>query len=551
MDAKLKQELDAILYLMLENQAPESLIQRLNGLLEDPEVLDYATHFYLISAALRKSSVLFSASFEPQQEIDEQFSLLQLFAEEERIAPTIEIPVEKAEPEAAAEIRPAQKNSGSKTSLYLLITSMAALILFFASIRFIPNKEQVAVLAEAVQAKWAGSGEGMAIQDPFYNTDAPRVLKSGTIEIEFNYGARVVVEGPAEFSCKSDNMIHLHYGRIFSRVPRQATGFTVSTDEARIVDLGTEFGVQAGVDGTVELHVTHGRTSLITGDEKKKNILEVLAGHARQICDQGRTVTEIALDTSFAQKIDTKTGLIWTGSKVVNLADIVGGGNGFGTGTREQGIDPLTDAYATFDPASDAHPTASNAYRRFEANPFIDGVFVPNGAKRPQVVSSTGKVFADCPASSSRYYAMILNGTTQTFGGGGPGLSLDGTAYGTSENPAVFMHTNQGITFDLAAIRNALHGTSIVRFESVCGISQTAPTDYGMANLYVLVDGQVRFVRTDMQKGQSCAIHLALSDQDRFLTLVTVESGDKKVPAGYNSEHGDWCLFGRPVLRLE
>ena len=95
------------------------------------------------------------------------------------------------------------------------IGQIAAFFLFLASIQLIPNKEAVAILADAVNPKWQKGTDALFIGDSFFNTDDPVVLKSGMIDIEFNYGARVVVEGPAEFACKSDNMIYLEYGRIY------------------------------------------------------------------------------------------------------------------------------------------------------------------------------------------------------------------------------------------------------------------------------------------------------------------------------------------------
>lgn len=554
MDTRQQQEVDMILYLMLEDRATAQQIERLNVLLQqDPEIVDYAMHYYLISAALRKSNIILSASFESPQEADEQVNLLKIFAEEERNAPTIVLPVEKDAEENPVRSLPVRKADNQKTTLFVLAASLAAILLFFASVRLIPNREPVAFLAEAVSPRWHNGSEAINLGDSFYNTDDPKVLKSGTIEIEFNYGARVVIEGPAEFSCKSDNMIHLHYGRIYSRVPKEATGFTVHTDDARIVDLGTEFGVQVNIDGTIELHVTNGKTSLIAGDGREKEIYEVLGGQARQISQQGSTIKAIELkNTSFAQRIDTETGLVWKGRKTVNLADIVGGGNGFDTGVPEQGIDPGTGRYVTLGSHFfNDHPRASNTYKTFEAHPFIDGVFVPNSVDGVQIISGTGLTFPDCPKTNGNYFARIINGTVQTFGGGGPGLVLNGIPYGTPNNPSIFMHTNQGITFDIAAIRKALHGTRIVRFESLCGISQTAATNYGLADMYVLVDGQVRFRQQAIQKGQSCMITIELREEDRFLTLVTATSEGKQVPESYNAEHGDWCLFAEPVLILE
>jgi hypothetical protein len=554
MDSSLRQELDMILYLMLENEASQQQIERLDALLEsDPESLAYAMDYYLITAALRKSNAIPSASFNTQDEIDEQFNLLKVFAEEERIAPTVEIPVEEKEPPQTAAVRPAaSKSDRQKTALWVLVGSMAALFLFFASIKFIPNREPVAMLAEVVEARWQNGEEGLKIQDLFYNTDIPRVLRSGTIEIEFNSGARAVLEGPAEFVCKSDNMISLSYGRLYSRVPRHATGFTVLARDARIVDLGTEFGVQANVDGTLELHVTDGKTSLIAGNKIKRDVYQILAGQARQVSDQGTSIKEIELkDSAFAQKIDTETGLVWKGQKALSLADLTGGGNGFGTGTLEAGIDPGTGKAILFGPELyDMHPVVSNAYRRVEGHPFVDGVFVPNSADRPQVISSQGHIFEDCPKTNGTYYTGIINGTVQEFGWGGPGLKLNGIVYGTANSPAIFIHANQGITFDLQMIRRALQGTPIMRFEAICGISQTAVL-YGMADFYVLVDGQVRFHQGEIQKDQFCDVRVDLNGSDRFLTLVTVASPNKIVPEGLNMEHGDWCLFGNPNLVLE
>jgi hypothetical protein len=195
-------------------------------------------------------------------------------------------------------------------------------------------------------------------------------------------------------------------------------------------------------------------------------------------------------------------------------------------------------------------PESDNRYRTVDWHPFIDGVFVPDRSQGPQVVSSRGDVFEDCPNTNRHYYVSIVNGTNLTFGGGGPGLVLNGIYYGNDESPAIFIHANQGITFDLEAVREAFKGIRIPRFESVGGISATAP-EYGLADLYVLVDGKVRFHQPALQKGQFCRISIPLEPQDRFLTLAAVTHPGKQVPAGYNQEHGDWCLFGAPVLMLE
>lgn len=553
MDAFRREELDLLLYQMLENEASEEQIARLNKLLsEDAEALRYSMDFYWVASALRKSNVIPSASLGTANEIDEQFHLLKVFAEEERIAPSIELPEEEEEP-AAEPVRrtAASRLDRQKAALWVLVASMAALVIFFASVKFLPEREPVAFVAEAIEPRWQNGDEGLKIQDLLYNTDVPRILRSGLIEVEFYSGARAVIEGPAEFVCKSDNMLSLSYGRVYARVPDYASGFTVLANGMRIVDLGTEFGVLANVDCSVELHVTKGRTSLVTG-RGEQDVYSVQAGQARRVRDGGATVEEIALkEVHFAQRIDTKTQMVWKGQRTLNLADMVGGGNGLGTGCLECGIDPANARGMRMDVYYyERFPETDNRYRTVDWHPFIDGVFVPDSSQGPQIVSSRGDVFEECPKTNRHYYVSIVNGTQQTFGGGGPGLMLNGVYYGNAESPAIFIHANQGITFDLESMRQALKGVRILGFESVGGISATAP-EYGLSDLYVLVDGKVRFFQRAVGKGQFCRISVPLDPKDRFLTLAAVVHPGKLVPAGYNEEHGDWCLFGAPVLRLE
>jgi len=132
MDARCREELDLLLYRMLEKEASDQESARLNALLaEDAEALRYAMDFYLVAAALRKSTVIPSASLGSQDEIDEQFHLLKIFAEEERIAPSVELPEEIEEPAAKPVRTQVYRPDRQKTALWVLVASMAALVVFF------------------------------------------------------------------------------------------------------------------------------------------------------------------------------------------------------------------------------------------------------------------------------------------------------------------------------------------------------------------------------------------------------------------------------------
>ena len=121
------------------------------------------------------------------------------------------------------------------------------------------------------------------------------------------------------------------------------------------------------------------------------------------------------------------------------------------------------------------------------------------------------------------------------------------------------MHANQGITFDLDAFRKTVGSLNLVRFVARAGISETVQ-DYPqlsvrdaegritlpMASFFVLVDGAVRFEKIDATPTEAAtAIEVALTAQDRFLTLITTQGGDIM---GINE---DWTLFAEPVLQIE
>lgn len=549
----MKQELDDLLYLILENEATPEQVQRLDMLLEsNPEAQQYAGDFYFVTAALRKTNAIPSASLDTSHEINEQYNLLLELAQEEKTAPVVDIP----QPLQKTQHVHVEKMSVDKTvrkinrvSLAVAISSLAALLILIAYVRTVPPRESVAVLTDSMNAQWQNIPEKIEPGHLFYNTDVPMLLKSGIVEIEFDYGAHVVIEGPCEFVCKADNLIGLDYGRLYARVPPRATGFTVDTKNARIVDLGTEFGVQENIDETTELHVLKGRTTLLAGQTKDKTAFEVMQGQAREVNEKGSSVKEIPVkENAFVQQINSKTGLIRKGQKVVDLADILGGGNGFGTGQKNMGIDPVTGKDTVI---TELNRKADNAYHRAESTPFIDGVFVPNGQTK-QVISSRGHSFLECPVTSGVFYTEISN--SPALIDNAP-IVLGGVNYSQGEDDAIFMHANLGITYDLSAIRSQLADVHVVRFQSTIGICDTSWRPCN-ADFWILVDGQLRYRKEHVkQKGIIDTITIELSENDHFLTLAATDGGD---PASSFFENmpvqgidSDWCLFARPVLVLE
>ena len=85
------------------------------------------------------------------------------------------------------------------------------------------------------------------------------LLQQGVAELQLPHGVVAVVEAPAAMVQVDEQTLRMHYGRALFQVPAEGVGFTVETPRQRIVDLGTEFGIDfAKGEDAVELHVLEG-----------------------------------------------------------------------------------------------------------------------------------------------------------------------------------------------------------------------------------------------------------------------------------------------------
>lgn len=109
-------------------------------------------------------------------------------------------------------------------------------------------------------------------------------LASGVAEFRFDNGVQMVLSGPAEIELQDTMHAWLHSGQVMFRVPPAAIGFTVETAEAAIVDLGTEFGVEAGTQGGSLMQVYEGEVlASVKGDVTEPSQRRVLQGEAVRV----------------------------------------------------------------------------------------------------------------------------------------------------------------------------------------------------------------------------------------------------------------------------
>lgn len=153
-------------------------------------------------------------------------------------------------------------------------------------------------------------------------------LLSGLVEITYETGARVLIEGPADFvvggakeatepaepgtdaqrwsaRMKGEggsppngfNAGYLKHGRLVARVDSlEAHGFTIRTPAAAIEDLGTEFGIKVDERGVTDTHVFEGKVAVHpragAKEPEKQHLLG--AGASVRIELNGELITSIS-----------------------------------------------------------------------------------------------------------------------------------------------------------------------------------------------------------------------------------------------------------------
>lgn len=189
-------------------------------------------------------------------------------AEYERMAETIEVPKEESPRELIQQVVYAsgENHKINKFHIFTLISGVAALLFFIVYVNFFPVSKYVATLTESVHAQWANTDRPMEIGTRL-DEEELRFLKQGVVKIVFDSGAEVVLEAPSVITLQGRDGMSLNSGRLYACVPEQAVGFIVDTPGARVIDLGTEFGVDVDVSNKVRTEVYKGRVAMHVGSD--------------------------------------------------------------------------------------------------------------------------------------------------------------------------------------------------------------------------------------------------------------------------------------------
>ena len=162
-----------------------------------------------------------------------------------------------------------------------------------------PNAEYVAHITAIVDVKWKKEGLGIrgqgldAAENQELQIPNPRslvamgdrfALSAGLVEITYNTGAKVILQGPATYTVESRDGGYLSLGKLTATLEKKGDArdgrkldsnpqslisnsslstihyplFTIKTPTATVTDLGTEFGVEVKESGVTSAHVFRG-----------------------------------------------------------------------------------------------------------------------------------------------------------------------------------------------------------------------------------------------------------------------------------------------------
>lgn len=540
---------------MLTGSLTEDEFQVLDRMMsDDPECLKYYIEYTTIWALLDETECMANTAGLPE------YKALPAQVRQEQMS----IPKTKPEFKTKAGLkkhlfqfvkwkpgRDVPQTKNSKTQFTLLARRAASIVLSTAAVLFVVlliklfshqklYNVDIVTIADQINAQWDPETP-LEIGSRLGVNEMQLSLKKGAVKLRFNDNVYVLIEGPAVFKIDQTGLF-LDHGSVYCMVTRPALGFTVKTSSAAYIDLGTVFGIKSDSKGVSELHVFKGNVRMIAGLAGNFRFSKVVKeNNAVRYNSQRNIIEAIPIEQNgFVSHFDSESKVIQKGQMYIELADIVGGGNGLGTGTDQTGINPIIGRMSGLIAGTQR---SANDFHSVPSSPYIDGVFVPNGRTK-QIISSQGNLFVECPVTSGSCFNNIGYGMRSI------GPNRDQLLR------SILLHANTGITFDLEAIRRLMPETGTIRFRSQIAIERSPfRPKASNADFWVLVDGKLKFKKTQVKHGSFYSVDVELSRSDRFLTLIVTDGGDpeNRIIDGetVSAIDSDWGMFAEPVLVAE
>lgn len=124
-------------------------------------------------------------------------------------------------------------------------------------------------------------------------------LDVGLARLDFQNGATVTLQGPAELEILSRDKTRLNGGILTASIPESAIGFEVITPAMDVVDRGTAFGVAVGMDGETDVCVFEGEVEVSrSGDPSEDSTRLLKEGNAVRWNPEAKAIASVDYDTN-------------------------------------------------------------------------------------------------------------------------------------------------------------------------------------------------------------------------------------------------------------
>jgi hypothetical protein len=207
----------------------------------------------------------------------------------------------------------------------------------------------------------------------------------------------------------------------------------------------------------------------------------------------------------------------------LDLADMIGGGNGRGTGTKGAGLHVGNGTVAKdklgYHRDIKANRLQKPEWGQVNAPKFVQWLFVPDG--REEVNIAFKKPVKGVPLTSAHTWDAIRNGPLASQ----VSTSIDGTDFAKDGHSILGMHANSAVTFDLKEIRQA-SGYTKMRLTAMVGFGASKQVASSLTDFSVFVGSEQKFQRLKMRKDESARIDLSIPADALTLTLIATDGGD-------------------------
>ena len=130
-------------------------------------------------------------------------------------------------------------------------------------------------------------------------------LTAGSLRILFEHGTSVTLQAPAELEIQDPMLARIHRGSIRVLVAKGAEGFSIATPMAKVVDLGTEFGVRVDDNGGTDVAVFQGAVD-VEGRPIENGTPQLAqrltAGEAVRVDERGTTSRLVTVESGLFPK---------------------------------------------------------------------------------------------------------------------------------------------------------------------------------------------------------------------------------------------------------